>query len=76
MVNSTRPIIVIYDVSSGETIEREMNLDEYAQHLIDVDNNKRIEEQQAAAAKAKSDAKTALLEKLGLTQDIIDILAN
>jgi len=75
----TRPIVTIYDVVTQETEVREMNDEEFAQYEIDIASSaERVAEQEKvdAAAKAKANAKAALLEKLGLTQDIIDILTN
>jgi hypothetical protein len=75
----TRPIVTIYDVVTQETEVREMNDEEFAQYEIDSKlNAERVAEQKKADAKAqaKADAKAVLLEKLGLTQDIIDILTN
>lgn len=75
----TRPIIKIYDVVTQQTEEREMNDEEFAQYELGASYagamaQARAEEE--AAAQAKADAKAAVLEKLGLTQDIIDILVN
>jgi hypothetical protein len=79
----TRPIIKIFDVSTQQEEIREMNDEEFAIWEADVAANAEREAAQAqadaeaaAAAKAKADAKAAVLAKLGLTQDIIDILAN
>jgi hypothetical protein len=75
----TRPIIKIYDVVTQQTEEREMNDAEFAQYELGAaagDAMATIRAEAEAAAQAKADAKAALLEKLGLTQDIIDILIN
>lgn len=32
----TRPLTTIFDVTTQETITREMNDEEYAQHLLDI----------------------------------------
>ena len=53
------------EVITGEITDREMNDEEYAQHLVDVANAK----VKADEAKAKDDAKVALLTKLGITAD-------
>jgi len=34
----SRPIVRVIDISTGETSDREMNDQEYEQHLIDVAN--------------------------------------
>jgi formylmethanofuran dehydrogenase subunit D len=38
----TRPIISGINVETGEIVERELNDDEYAQHLADVEANKEM----------------------------------
>ena len=68
----TRPMIRIHDCSTNETIDREMNDEEYAQHLKDVEESERIrlasEAEQAAQAEAKA-AALAKLAALGLTEE-------
>jgi ribosome-binding ATPase YchF (GTP1/OBG family) len=61
----TKPIILIHDVETNETVEREMNAKEFTQYQADqIAASARIEaEIQKAADKA------ALLEKLGITED-------
>jgi hypothetical protein len=60
-----RPIIKIHNTETGEVIEREYNDEEYAQHLIDVEN-----ERKSLLEKTKAEAdKAALLAKLGITAD-------
>ena len=61
----TNPIIKIVNASTGEEIEREMTALELAQW------NKDLDEAQADKEKAaqKATAKTALLERLGITED-------
>ena len=74
----TRPMISIVNVETQEEITREMNDAEYAQYLIDTKANEERslimaeEEIQAAALKA---AKEETLAALGLSQDIINLLA-
>lgn len=65
----SRPEVRIY-TGNGEFIDREMNDEEYAQHLIDVAESEKRKE--IAAAKAK--ARAALLERLGLTEDEAKLL--
>ena len=61
---------VIYNVESGEVIEREMTADELLQRQAD--EAKAVEE---AKAKTKADeAKLALLEKLGITEEQAKLL--
>jgi hypothetical protein len=82
MTNTTRPLITIHNVSTDEVVTREMNDAEYAQHLIDL---ALFEEEQtlAAAAKAEADAaaeakkaaKAQALAALGLSQEVVNLLA-
>ena len=64
MTNETRPMCVVAGV------EREMNDQEYAQYLEDLDTYAKVKE---AEAQAKTD-KAALLAKLGITADEAKIL--
>lgn len=74
----TRPVISIIDVSTQEETIREMNDDEYAQHLVRLEEIKKEEaehlakEQEAAAAKAAVEAKLAAL---GLDLDTVKAIA-
>jgi hypothetical protein len=79
----TRPLITVIHGLPGDPDHinetREMNDVEFAQYQLDAAaeaERTQAAEEAEAAAQAKADAKAALLEKLGLTQDIIDILAN
>lgn len=36
----TRPLIAGINVETGEIVERELNDEEYAQHLADIENSK------------------------------------
>lgn len=65
----SRPEVRIY-TGNGEFIDREMNDEEYAQHLIDFAESEKRKE--IATAKAKTRA--ALLERLGLTEDEAKLL--
>ncbi len=66
----TKPFIKIYDIATDTTTEREMTNDEYAQWQLDKAN--------VDAAKAKDEAKaaekTALLDRLGITEDEAKLL--
>jgi len=66
----TRPTIVIHNSEKDEIITREMNDAEYAVHL------KKIAEYQSrqAEAEAKTIARQALLNKLGITEDEAKLL--
>ena len=65
MAKSIKPIIRIHNVETNEVIDREMNDDEFALWQAD----------QAAQAVAKAEdqakeaAKTAILDRIGLTAD-------
>lgn len=60
----------IVNVTTGEIVERELNADELAQQAID---EKVIAEREAEKEKAET-AKTAVLNKLGLTADDLKAL--
>ena len=63
-------MIRIHNCETNEIIDREMSDDEFVQHQKDIE--KRIEEQ--AEAQAKALEKSALLERLGMTQAEADLL--
>jgi hypothetical protein len=65
MAKSTRPIIRIHDIELDEVIDREMNDAEFAQYQADKAD--RLAKQ--AEADAKETAKTAILDRIGLTAD-------
>jgi hypothetical protein len=74
----TKPIIHEFNVETQELIEREMNDTEYAQHLIDIANAEERAAKQAeetAALEAKAAAKAQALAALGLSQEIVNLLA-
>lgn len=74
----TRPLIVEFNLETQKEITREMNDEEYAQHLLDLEEDKKREaehlakEQEAAAAKAAVEAKLAAL---GLDLDTVKAIA-
>lgn len=70
----TRPIIVIVDAETNETIEREMNDVEFAEHQdsIDRQNQAILEREQQEAAKLAQ--RQALLDKLGITEEEAKLL--
>jgi hypothetical protein len=70
MAKSTRPTIVIQDLSTNEVIEREMNDDEFAQYQAD----KALQAARQAEAEAKATAKAALLTRLGITAEEAQLL--
>jgi hypothetical protein len=66
----SRPIKRIYDCATGETIDREMNDDEFAQYQAD----QAIFLAEKAETEAKAAQKAALLERLGITEDEAKLL--
>lgn len=67
----TRPITTIVNVETQEQIIRELNDEEYAQHLADVAKIAEYE----AKVEAKAEAKRQALEALGLSQEVVNLLA-
>ena len=70
----TRPIIVIANAETNETIEREMNDAEFAEYQESINRQNEIiaaREQVAAEAAA---SKAALLSKLGITEEEAKLL--
>ena len=59
------PKIILHNAETGEIIEREMNAEELLQHNKDIDNA----QTKSKEAVAKLSAKSALLTKLGITED-------
>ena len=69
----SKPIIKIHNVATDEIVEREMNAEEYAQHLQLIKDY----EAQTAEAEAKATARASALDKLaalGLSADEIAAL--
>ncbi len=63
---------IIHNIETGEVIEREMNAEELAQWEAD-----KAKAEAEAQAKAEAEAaKTALLEKLGITEEEAKLLLN
>ena len=65
--------ILIVDVATGESIEREMNADELSQRELDAEKSVNIETEQEAKAAARESA-LAKLAELGLTAEEIAAL--
>lgn len=61
----SRPMIRIHDTETNEIIDREMTKAEFDEYLVYVEQS----EKQAAERDAKDAARSALLEKLGLSED-------
>lgn len=66
----TRPMVRIHNAETNEIIDREMNDEEFAQYEKDEANYQK----QKAESEAKAQAKAALLERLGITQDEAKLL--
>lgn len=64
------PMIRIHDTETNEVIDREMTDDEFAAFKADQLSAKKANDE----AVAKELAKTALLEKLGISQDEANLL--
>jgi len=65
MAKTSRPMVRIHNTETDEVIDREMNDAEFTQYEAD-----KVAQAAADAAKAKGEAdKTALLARLGLTED-------
>lgn len=65
-----KPIIQIFDSTTGEEVFREMNAAEYEKYLAD----KAITEANTTEAEAKAVARQEILDKLGLTADEAKLL--
>jgi len=70
MAKSTRPMVRIHNTETDEIIDREMNDDEFAEYNAD----KAAQAVKAAEAELKAQAKSALLERLGITEDEAKLL--
>lgn len=66
----TKPMIRIHNTETDEIIDREMNHPEFAEYQI---QQAKYEAEQAEA-EARAQAKTALLERLGISQDEANLL--
>jgi hypothetical protein len=65
---------LIIDVSTGETVERELNAEEIAQQVIDEANIQAATAARQAEATTKATAKAALLAQLGITEEQAKLL--
>ena len=70
MAKSTRPMVRIHDLSTGEVIDREMNDQEFAAYEADQAANAT----RKAEAEAKATAKAALLAQLCITEEQAKLL--
>lgn len=74
----TKPMTVVFDVTTMKETTREMTDEEYTQYLIDVSNAEERVAKQAevkALEEAKKAAKAEALTALGLSQEIVNLLA-
>jgi len=60
---------LIVDCTSGETVERELNKAEKDQQKIDEANIAQLKAELKVEADAKATAKSALLDRLGITAE-------
>jgi len=66
----TKPIVKIVNAETGEELEREMNAAEIKQF----EKDKAEFEAKKAEAQLKAEAKSALLKRLGITEDEAKLL--
>ena len=74
----TRPMISLSDGNTGESVIREMNDAEFAQYELDKAEAEATEAMLTelnAAAEAKKAAKAQALAALGLSQEVVNLLA-
>jgi hypothetical protein len=71
----TRPSIQIINTQTQEEVIREMNDAEYEQYLIDVATAETTKAEADAQAAAKTEAKRQALAALGLSQEVVNLLA-
>jgi hypothetical protein len=75
----SRPNVYEFNLDTQEEVIREMNDVEYQQYLVDLSAaESRAAEKAAAEAQAiaKAEAKAEALAQLGLSQEIINLLAD
>lgn len=63
-------LIKIHNIETGEVFEREMTEEELAQQAKDISEAQKTR----AEAQAKAEAKAALLERLGITEEEAKLL--
>jgi hypothetical protein len=74
----TKPKVSELNVETQELVIREMTDTEYEQYLIDISNYEIEKQKQAEAdalAAAKAAAKAETLAALGLSQEVVNLLA-
>ena len=70
----TKPTIMFHNTETDEYITREMNAEELAQWEADIAYYAEKAELAKAEAEAKAAQKTALLDRLGITEDEAKLL--
>ena len=70
MAKTTKPMVRVHDITTGEVIDREMNDTEFAEYEI----NKANAIAEKAEAEAKAAERQAILDRLGLTADEAKLL--
>ncbi len=68
-------MVYLFDSNTGEEVIREMNDAEYAQCLIDKAQFEKEQAEINAQVEAKKAAKAEALAALGLSQEIVNLLA-
>jgi len=72
----TSPQITITDAITGETIIRDMNETELAQHEADIAQAKKEAAAKTKAEKIKADTRQTILDRLGITnEELLAILS-
>lgn len=71
----TRPIVKIINIQTQEEVVREMNDEEYTHHLAMVKDAEDKQAEEEAKIAAKTAAKKEALSALGLSQEIVNLLA-
>lgn len=66
----TRPLIRIHNAETNEVIDREMNDEEFAKYQ----EMEQAEQTRIIEIEAKAQAKAALLDRLGITEDEAKLL--
>ena len=69
-------MIYLFDSNTGEEIIREQNDAEYAQALIDKAQFEKEQAEAGSLAETKRAAKAEALAALGLSQEVINLLAD
>ncbi len=71
----SKPMVKIHNIETDEVIVREMTDEEFDAHLADVAAEKARKAEVEAETKAKAEARKALLQRLGITEEEAQLLA-